>query len=200
MLLGFLGPPLVAITLFSNKVFANGMLKLTNLMFTVRVQFQNSLCIERYFAVVRPVLYRRYKLLQYRMSFCCVVWLVTILAGVPQIIFCDNDLESLVICRIYFFLVFFLNLFCCSSLLRALKQPSPGGGERQGSNLIKKMAFTIVLILQVTAFVGYLPLATVYCMVQEMDRDTLCILQPLAYSVMVWLGIIHPLLYLRRAA
>lgn len=169
-------------------------------MFTVRVQFQNSLCIERYFAVVRPVLYRRYKLLQYRMSFCCVVWLVTILAGVPQIIFCDNDLESLVICRIYFFLVFFLNLFCCSSLLRALKQPSPGGGERQGSNLIKKMAFTIVLILQVTAFVGYLPLATVYCMVQEMDRDTLCILQPLAYSVMFWLGIIHPLLYLRRAA
>ena len=92
-----------------------------------------------------------------------------------------------------------VNSFCCLSLLRALKQASPGEGERQGSNLVKKRAFDIVLIFQLTTLVGLVPLGTMFFKVREMEWHTRCIWQPLAYAVMVWLGAIYPLLYLQRA-
>ncbi|XP_037619977.1 erythroblast NAD(P)(+)--arginine ADP-ribosyltransferase-like [Sebastes umbrosus] len=48
------------------------------------------------------------------------------------------------------------------NFLRALKQPSPGEGERERSNLIKKRAFNLVLIFQVTTFVGFVPSVTMF--------------------------------------
>ncbi len=199
LLFGFLGPPLIIITFYSSTAVADAVIKFINIIFTARMQFQSSVCMERYLAVVHPVLYLRYKPLRYRMSFCSVIWLQTILFAIIQMLFCTEKLASLAMYTTSFFSVFIINSFCCLSVLRALKQPSPGEGEREGSNLIKKRAFNIVLIFQLTTFVGYVPLVIMFFLVKEIDWDVLCILQPLAYCVMVWLGAIYPLLYLRRA-
>eukprot|EP00064_Thunnus_orientalis_P015415 superscaffoldBa00002854_g15467 len=53
-----------------------------------------------------------------------------------------------------------------------LKQPSPGEGEKEGSNMIKKRAFNIVLIFQVTAFIGYVPLITTDLLNGKIDMET----------------------------
>lgn len=75
LLFGFLGPPLLIISFYFNTEIIETASKVINTIFTARVQFQCSVCIERYIAVVHPLLYLRYKPLRYRMSFCCVMWL-----------------------------------------------------------------------------------------------------------------------------
>ncbi|KAJ4919685.1 hypothetical protein JOQ06_026333, partial [Pogonophryne albipinna] len=55
-----------------------------------------------------------------------------------------------------------VNCNAVRNVLRALKQPSPGEGERQGSNLVKKRAFNIVLVFQLTTLVGLGPLVTMF--------------------------------------
>lgn len=198
MLFGFLGPPFLTLRRFVDIKVADIMMKLINLMFTARIEFQNCVCIERYVAVLRPALYCRYKPLRYRMSFCCVLWVKDILVGIFQIYFCSDRLESLVVYGTFYLIVFIVNTFCCLSVLRALKQPSPGEGEQKGPNLVKKRAFKIVLLQQVTVCLSYIPQATILFLVNTIERSTLCVLLPLVYAVMVWFGVIHPLLYLQR--
>lgn len=126
-----------------------------------------------------------------------VLWLM--ISSPVKMFFCSDNVKSVGMTASCLLLVFIVNSFCCLSVLRALKQPSPGEGERERSNLIKKRAFNLVLIFQVTTFVGFVPPVTMVLLVGKIDMETLCIWQPLAYSMMIWLGLIYPLLYLRRA-
>ncbi|TNN54196.1 GPI-linked NAD(P)(+)--arginine ADP-ribosyltransferase 1 [Liparis tanakae] len=59
MLFGFLGPPFLTLRHFVDARAADVMLKLINLIFTARIEFQNCVCFERYVAVVHPALYCR---------------------------------------------------------------------------------------------------------------------------------------------
>lgn len=190
---------LVIITfVYFNPDVVNRMLTLAKTIIITRNEFQSFVCVERYLAVIHPVLYLRYKPLRYRMSFSCVIWLQTILITVLQIhLFCDNQIGQSIY-TVTFFYNFVINTFCCLSVLRALKQPSPGEGEREGSNLIKKRAFNIVLIFQVITFLGFVPLIIVFFLIENMDYDMLCIWQPLAYCNMLWFGMVYPIFYLRR--
>lgn len=172
--------------------------KLISVIFSVKIQFQSNVCVERYFAVVHPVLYLRYKPLRYRMSFCCIVWLETIPLGLVEMLMCSVSPVPVGINVTLFVSVFIVSSFCCLSILRALKQPSPGEGEREGSNLIKKRAFNIVLIFVVILFFGYLPLITMVPLAGKIEKEILCIAQPLAYCVTIWFGAFHPIHYILR--
>lgn len=200
LLVGFLELPMLSMSFHSNSaMLQNIMIKFISILFTPRILFQSSICVERYLAVVHPVLYLRYKPLRYRMTFSCVIWLETIVTAIAQMLLCNGDPRSVAIYTITFASVFIINAYCCISVLRALKQPSPGEGERDVSNEVKKRAFSIVLIILVTTFFSYVPVVIMFLLVGRIDQDIVCLGHPLAFCLMIWLGAIYPLLYLRRA-
>lgn len=173
------------------------MVTLAEVITVIRNQFQSFICMEQYVAVVHPVLYLRYRPLRYRTGLCCVVWVDLILLVVVQMFLCS--ISAKVVLYISSFLYnFSFNTFCCVSVLRALKRPSPGEKEREASNVTKRRAFNIVLIFQLVTFLGYMPMVTVLSLVRHISYDMLCVYKPIAYCVMLWFGVIHPILYLRR--
>lgn len=119
------------------------------------------------------------------MSFCCVMWLQSILPVLSEIYLCNRITMGIYTTCVVFIVI--INSFCSISVLKALKQPSPGEGERERSNLVKRRAFNIVLIFQMTTIVGYVPLITVFYLAGKLDRNTLCIWQPyLCFNDLAW--------------
>lgn len=195
----FLAIPLnIAVFFFSANILLE-MNKLANSVIIARNEIQSFVCIERYLAVIHPVQYLRYKPLRYRMSFCCAVWLQIIAVAGVQLYFFSESPVTVTLNIMSFVYNLTVNTFCCLSVLRALKRPSPGEREKERDNLIKKRAFNIVLIFQVTTFLSYIPLIAVLILNERIDPGLICIWQPLTYSIMIWFGAVHPTLYLRRA-
>lgn len=127
------------------------MVTLAEVIIMIRNKFQSFICMEQYAAVVHPVLYLRYRPLRYKMVLCCVVWLELILLLVIQMFLCSISAKV----TLYFLSFLYnlsLNTFCCVSVLRALKRPSPGEREKQASNVTKRRAFNIVLVLRFLFF------------------------------------------------
>lgn len=75
--------------------------------------------------------------------------------------------------------------FCCLSVLRALKHPSPGEGEKEEPS-------PIVLVFQVTTFFSYLPLISVFLLLSKLDDNML------GYSMTMWFRDLYPIMYLRK--
>ena len=129
LLFGFLGTPLIIMSFHFNAEVTRMVLGLILIIFKARIQFQSAVCIERYLAVVHPLHYLKFRCLRYRMSLCCVIWLETIQLHVFQMLLCKVILFQTH--TVYFAFVFFTNCYCSISVLRALKQPSPGEGDRK---------------------------------------------------------------------
>ncbi|XP_064781991.1 hydroxycarboxylic acid receptor 2-like [Oncorhynchus masou masou] len=125
-----------------------------------RPLFQCCICVERYLAVVHPVTFLKYKPLRYRVGCSCLCWMVVL--GFSMLI----ALVSTVLSNMIIFLLlnlslwFSIQLFCCLTVLWALKRPGPGEGEREGEgmNKIKLRAFRIISVIMVSMIVSYLPL------------------------------------------
>eukprot|EP00063_Salmo_salar_P090472 XP_014065307.1 PREDICTED: proteinase-activated receptor 3-like [Salmo salar] len=112
------------------------------LIFSGRPLFQCCICLQRYLAVVHPVVFLKYKPLRYKVGCCSVVWLMVLGSC------CLSLLETL--SPMFFYsvlgqsLIYFLLMsFCCLSVLWALKRPGPGDGDREGTNSIKMKAFKL---------------------------------------------------------
>jgi len=131
------------------------------------------LCIEQYLAVIHPLIFLRYKDIQYRIALVAAAWLIAI----------GNSLR-LVSFGLYYFQdhLFFVGFciaamitsFCCASVLRALKRPGPGDRKnvemtekdihnktdrgRAVENQQKRKAFRIISHILVSILICYLPL------------------------------------------
>lgn len=197
LLFGFVGVPLLLLSLNLKDQLTYIVVKIICIIFMARVQFQSTVCVERYVAVVHPLLYLRYKAFRYRMSFCCFIWLQTFLIGAIQLVFCR--VVNLDLTTTYFVLVFCINSGCSISILRVLKKPSPGEGGKDGSSLVKRRAFNLVLYFQAIAVVGYLPLISVFHLSKTDLVDSICLWESITYSFMVWVGGTYPFFYLHKA-
>ncbi|XP_060882721.1 proteinase-activated receptor 3-like [Labrus mixtus] len=95
------------------------------LLYTARPLFQCCICVEYYVAVIHPVVFLRFKPLRYRVACCCVVWLIILLSCIYN--FCTSLIPLyLFLYFIQTLLLFCVMLFCCLSVLWALKRPGPG--------------------------------------------------------------------------
>lgn len=173
------------------------MVTLAEVIIIIRNEFQSFICLEQYVAVVHPVLYLRYRPLRYRMGLCCVVWVELILLLLVQMFLCSIS-GKVALYTVSFLCNFSFNTFCCVSVLRVLKRPSPGEREKEASNVTKRRAFNIVLIFQLVTFLSYMPMITALSLVCRLSYDMLCVYKPIAYCIMLWFGVIYPILYLRR--
>ncbi|XP_056587648.1 C-C chemokine receptor type 8-like [Triplophysa dalaica] len=134
---------------------------LTGLLITGRPLFQCLICVERYLAVIHPVTFLKYKPLRYRLICCTVVWLISF----GSCLFCMFILGAVNmktyrgIILLQFFIFLSIQLFCCLTVLRALKQSGPGERERGDENHMKRRAFHLILISIVNMAIVYVPFA-----------------------------------------
>ncbi len=142
-------------TLWIAKEFLDG------LAITGRPLFQCLMCVERYLAVVHPVIFLKYKPLRYRVICSVIVWVAGLLS-------CGFNIMTLLLFLYnlyfaFFFVQFFLflsfQLFFCLAVLRALKQSGPGerGREKEKENHMKRRAFYLILITNVILIILYAP-------------------------------------------
>jgi hypothetical protein len=183
-------PPILALLTFFSGFISHG-----------RPLFQCCICFERYLAVVHPVFFLKYRPLRYKVGCSGLVWLVLfgfcftfLLVKDHQIVICYVSL-----CEVLVLLSFML--FCCLSVLRALKQPGPGEGEieREGTNKMKMRAFKIILIITVSMMANHLPWVMVLPFIGVLDSGQFFYAKYVCLYISVVSGFVQPLLYLHRA-
>lgn len=170
------------------------------LLYTARPFFQCCICVECYIGVVHPVVFLQYKPLRYRVACGCVVWLVTLVSCVYSIYTYTNTMY------LYGFftqnlLFFSVMLYCCLSVLWALKRPGPGekDRERKKSIAMKRQAFKVISLIVIFMtinfflYVAAIPLQCCLAPILFTSALTICC------SLALITGFIQPLLYLHGA-
>ncbi|KAK9540253.1 hypothetical protein VZT92_002717 [Zoarces viviparus] len=125
-----------------------------------RAVFQCHVCVDRYLAVVHPMVFIRYKQRRYRGTCLAAVWLVVICSGLTNV-FLPSSHNMLFICSAaHLAPALFIELFCSLSIVRILRRPSPGSKEAQGKkegNQQKKRAVKIICMVLVMLVFNMLP-------------------------------------------
>ncbi len=172
------------------------------LTITGRALFQCLMCVERYLAVVHPVIFLKYKPLRYRVICCTAAWII--ICG--SCLVCMFTLMSNnVIAHTWFFstqFIIFLSsqLFCLVAVLRALKQSGPGdrGKQRERENHSKRRAFNLILITTVNMVITYVPIIISGVFIILKNQYNLAFWAP-GVVCYVLAGFVQPVLYLHRA-
>ncbi len=172
------------------------------LTITGRALFQSLMCVERYLAVVHPVIFLKYKPLRYRVICCTAAWII--ICG--SCLVCMFTLMSNnMIAHTWFFstqFIIFLSiqLFCLVAVLRALKQSGPGdrGKQRERENHSKRRAFNLILITTVNMVITYVPIIISGVFIILKNQYNLAFWAP-GVVCYVLAGFVQPVLYLHRA-
>ena len=166
------------------------------------VLFQGCICVERYLAVVHPVMFLKYKLLRYKLMCCSVVWFITLGFCVALNFYFQIVTVLFKVMDVFYTVVFSLMLFCCVSVLWALKQPGPGEGRRQRAegNDAKRRAFKIIMMCTGISVVNYLPYALLLPFYGNLYLSDFYFIFRFVLSISVLNGLVNPFLYLKRAA
>ena len=181
-------PPILAIASF-----------FSGFIFLGRPLFQCCICFERYLAVVHPVVFLKYRPLRYKVGCSGLVWLVLI-GGCLTLMF---GMQQNVLCYVFWgeiLVLISLMLFCCLSVLRALKHPGPGeGATGRGMNDMKIRAFKIIFIILVSMMANYVPWVVVLPFSGILDLRQFFHATYICLFISVVSGVVQPLLYLHRA-
>ncbi len=127
---------------------------------TGRPLFQCLMCVERYLAVVHPVIFLKYKPLRYKLFCSAAVWITALSSCLFGMFTVFKHINVYMCCFLLQFLLFLsVNLFCSLAVLWALKKPGPGerGRERKDENHMKRRAFHLILIITVTMVTMFVP-------------------------------------------
>jgi len=171
---------------------------LAGLFFTGRPLFQCLMCVERYLAVVHPVTFLKYKPLRYRVICCTVVWFIVL--GCCFLCLLVSDEMELILLLMQFLPFFFIQLFCCVAVLRALKQSGPGerARQRKEENHMKRRAFYLILITTVSMAIIYVPYIIIG-FVTILKHQVINAVWSFGLICYVLAGFVQPVLYLHRA-
>ncbi|KAJ8017221.1 hypothetical protein DPEC_G00015550 [Dallia pectoralis] len=166
-------------------------------MNTGRPLFQCCISMERYLAVVHPVIFLKYKPLRYRLGCCGAVWLLVVGSGLISMLLNGAFIYNFVYLAQCIILLCVM-MFCCLAVLKALKRPGPGDGDREGTNKTKSKAFRTILIIQVSMLVNYIPLILITSSSFLLNPMTQNISNTIGFSISTVTGVVQPLLYLHR--
>ncbi|XP_042567360.1 hydroxycarboxylic acid receptor 2-like [Cyprinus carpio] len=173
---------------------------LLGLVFTGRPLFQCLMCVERYLAVVHPVIFLKFKPLRYRVICCTVVWIITLGSCIYSVFCLISNIHYVFtwFFSLQFLLLFSIQLFCLVAVLRALKQSGPGERrkERNEENDIKRRAFYLILITSVSTFITHVSyIFTGFFSILKQNIQTLWFISMVCYALD---GFVQPVLYLHR--
>ncbi|KAI4904394.1 hypothetical protein NFI96_001729 [Prochilodus magdalenae] len=164
-----------------------------------RCLFQSCVCLERYLAVVHPVTFLRYKPLRYRVGCSITVWVCSVaIAFIYSWRFPNMPYD--VFSAIYL-LVLIVDVFCCVSILRKLRDPGPRDMERDAGemNAAKKKAFQVVCVNLLAFLIQNVPIYVGYGLenhVPYYDLSSRCLFHS-CVCVERYLAVVHPVTFLR---
>ncbi len=189
----------------SNYPWLSRLLELTwfllGLGVTGRPLFQCLICVERYLAVVHPVIFLKYKPLRYRVICSTVAWIITLGSCLCFVFRLISFNIYICVCffSIQFSLLLSIQLFCCLAVLRALKQSGPGERirDRNEENHMKRRAFYLILITTVSLTIIYVPF-TIAGFSFILTRQYCGELFTAVFFCFVLAGFLQPVLYLHR--
>ncbi len=170
------------------------------LAITIRPLFQCLICVERYLAVIHPVIFLKYKPLRYKMVSSVVVWLLGVGSCLfSMFIFLSNNIIAFTWFVLLQFLLFLsIQLFCCLAVLRGLKRSGPGERKREEENDMKRKAFYLILITTVTMVLIYAPFI-ISAMLSILIQQDILVLLPISFAFFILGGFVQPVLYLHRS-
>lgn len=155
---------------------------------------QVCICLDRYTAVVHPVLFSGIRDNRIRTGICVVVWGLILAYAVSKCILGSKSVNSIFSGAILF--TFTIMVFCNISIIWVLRRTVAGNGARHP---VKQKAFKMVLTVLAIIVVNYLPpvalmpFASYYTFVEFN-----CQIRTSVFSIMDLSCSIEPLLYLTK--
>ncbi|XP_051248790.1 G-protein coupled receptor 183-like [Dicentrarchus labrax] len=166
------------------------------------------MCIERYLAVTRPVLYLRVRKWEYKMAVSAVVWCVTFIFCLAMGLVGNSSIIMIPV-SIIISSLFFLMLACLVGVVQSLRQQSPAhttyGNKVHSKTPLKRRAVNNVLVVVVPAVISYVPVLimlplTIYIYYANRSLfDTICVAVEIFISFPRFGVLIGPLFYLSKA-
>ncbi len=162
-----------------------------------RPLFLSCICVERYLGVLHPVTFLKLKPMKYRIALCAIGWIVIISSCVIGTMG-DIKFYNFLLPLLLFF--FFVKLFSCLMVLKALMRPGPGDNvkKRNGVNQDKIKAFWIILVLLIFSTLTYGPIFVSLVLYYILDLKTFLLSWSISLLLAILLGFVYPFLYLKR--
>ena len=163
-----------------------------------RPLFQTCICVERYLAVIHPVLFLKYKPLRYRLACSAVAWLIVFGCCVMTMLI---RYAAFYVYLPLYVILFSGKLFSCLVILRALRNPGPGEGkmDREGANLAKIRAFKIITVIMLSTVVNYVSLLLLLPLQSIASHSHFVLAIAICISISILSGLTQPFIYLHRA-
>lgn len=165
--------------------------------------FHALVCVERYLAVERPVVFLKYRPLRYRVAVLALASILTLAVQANIFGVCSTDPLLLDIYLLYecAFLVAILsvNTFSCLSILQALVRPPPGDKNgKKDANSIKRIAFYFTSGVQLNLLVVYLPPIVLFAFGARKQRKRFCSIYLFNVCYILTVSSLHALWFLRK--
>jgi len=165
-------------------------------LFVGRPFFQTFFCVERYLAVVHPLVYLKYmQAPRIKMSFVGLVWLLILIHGW----FIMDSYPRIPTFSIGIYLVMLVVCSSCSvMILWVLKRPKPGDRGKEGAYQLKRKAFIAVTLILMTLVFGYGTVSCAIVLRDQLPYHTYCVVIGLSLCSLVPNTAVQPFLYLSK--
>ncbi|XP_028814632.1 uracil nucleotide/cysteinyl leukotriene receptor-like [Denticeps clupeoides] len=156
--------------------------------------FMSCICLDRYMAVLQPIIFTELKDRRHRAFCAAAVWLITLTYAAAK---CVGSLPNFdKVFTVMILVAFAFMVFCNISILWALRQSGPGRDEMHP---VKKRAFKMVLIILAIIVFNYLPPVALFPFKEYFSPDVFhCYIHYIAFGFMDISSSIQPVLYLSK--
>ncbi|XP_030592527.1 G-protein coupled receptor 183-like [Archocentrus centrarchus] len=157
--------------------------------------FLSCICLDRFVAVLLPIVFGQLKHFKYRLGLAVLVLCLTFAYSAAKMVGGLPNFEKIFTGEIL--AAFAWMLVCNASILRALKK-STGAGKDEMHPLKKKAFKTVLSILCIIVF-NYLPLVVMFPFEDHYSPDVFrCYVQPAGFAFLNISSTIQPIVYLSR--
>lgn len=168
------------------------------LIFSARPLFQSLICVQRYLAVVHPIVYLRCKTLSHKLTCASLAGLIVVGFTVAEAVktpkFIIREFAAL------FVILLTVDVFCSLSVLWALKRPSPGEsqGQRNRMTSMKRSAFKTITVILAITFCDHIIVTIMGLSGDFAEDDWICVVDMFNTFLFCLCGFVHPLMYLHK--
>ncbi|XP_062845256.1 hydroxycarboxylic acid receptor 2-like [Trichomycterus rosablanca] len=156
--------------------------------------FLSCICLDRYMAVLHPIVFSNLKDKPHRPVCAGVTWFITLVYAILKCIGTIPNFDK--VFTVMILAAFAFMVFCNISILWALRKSGPG---RDDMHPVKKRAFKMVLIIQAIIVFNYFPPVALFPFKSYFIPDVFrCYIHYIAFGFMDISSSIQPVLYLSK--
>lgn len=156
--------------------------------------FLSCICLDRYMAVVHPIIFTKLKDRLHRAVLAIVVWLIILVYATAK---CAGNIVNFdKVFTVMILGAFAFMVYCNVAILWVLRQSRPGG---DAMHPVKKKAFKMVLIILAIIVFNYFPPVALFPFKEYFSPDVFrCYIHYIAFGLMDFSSTIQPVLYLSK--